>query len=108
MMSQFANAEYLTMTAAAALVGPRRRGRPTWHRTIRRWIEEGVGGIRLKSMYRGGILMTRADWIDEFFAAIKQKRDSRRRPNAIELSSYSEEQRRRDRVRDELKAMGAL
>lgn len=66
---------WLSMGEAAKEVGPRRAGKPTCADTVRQWVKEGLRGVKLRGMMRGGILVTSREWLDEFFAAYRDRRD---------------------------------
>lgn len=48
---------------------PRRRGtgKPTHERTVRRWVEVGLKGVKLETLYVGGIRHTSAEAVQRFF-----------------------------------------
>lgn len=66
---------WLSRSAAAAYVGPRRAGRPTSPETIGDWMTKGCRGVRLRFQLRGCQNFTRVEWIDEFFAELTRRRE---------------------------------
>lgn len=69
---------WLSRKDAAAYVGRRRAGRPTNPETIGDWMNRGLRGVRLRYELRGVQFFTRAEWIDEFFAALKRLKEGHR------------------------------
>ena len=62
--------EWLSASAAAAYVGPRRGGKPTHPVTIQTWWGSGLYGVVLQSEDRAGVRCTRPEWIDEFMRRV--------------------------------------
>ncbi len=60
-------AVWLTMATAADWIGPRRAGRPTSRNTVTAWCIHGLRGVKLRSVLRGGVRMTRLRWIRQFW-----------------------------------------
>src|SRR5262249_55675485 len=70
---------WLGFAAAAALLGGRRGAKPTHPDTVRHWASAGLRGVVLRSQWRGGVKMTRAEWLEEFFEEVGKAREEARR-----------------------------
>jgi hypothetical protein len=56
----------ISLTEAAGLVPPGRRGRPTHLSTLLRWIKPGVRGVRLEAVRLGGRWVTSREALQRF------------------------------------------
>lgn len=92
--------DWMTMRQAALYVGPRREGRPTDKETVREWAIRGLRGVVLRSETRGGIRMTTAEWVDDFFRRLDAPR--------ARAPTNAERARRHERAMKRLREMGAL
>lgn len=63
--------DWLSASAAAEHVGPRRQGRPTHPLTVRAWWGKGLAGVVLRSELRGGLRCTKAEWVEQFFKDVE-------------------------------------
>jgi hypothetical protein len=70
--------ERLTMSEVRALLGKRRNGRPINPTTLWRWYHCGVRGVTLRTRVEGGLRVTTRAWLEEFFDALRAKRDGER------------------------------
>jgi hypothetical protein len=66
----------LTFKQVAAIVPPRRKGRPCNLATVYRWSVAGIRGIRLESVCFGGSRMTSREALHRFIAAVTKKADA--------------------------------
>lgn len=57
---------YLLVREACAILP----GRPHLN-TVRRWMNDGVNGVKLRSTRFGGKRLTTEEWCDEFIAAVQ-------------------------------------
>jgi hypothetical protein len=67
-MTRMENVTWLNVREAAKHVASL-TGRKTHPQTIRDWANRGLRGVRLRSVYRGGVKLTCPEWLEEFFEA---------------------------------------
>jgi hypothetical protein len=93
--------EWITLADAAEQVGPRRAGRPTSKQTIWVWHHVGYGstGIKLRAWFRGGILMTKPEELEDFFHRLDQHRSAEAKKAETSERSNAQSSRDADRAR---------
>lgn len=98
--------KWLTIAEVCEYVGPRGRGEGTAEGTVRQWIDRGLSGTRLMAQYRGGVIMTTVEWIEEFFERVSQIR-SRKKRNRI-IPTPTQRRRSHQKAVEKLKAANAI
>jgi hypothetical protein len=97
--------ERLTMADVRRLLGKRRGGKLITPSTLWRWYRVGVRGVVLQTRVEGGMRITTRGWLDEFFRAIKAKRDGKAElPMA---RTASQRKKAGERAGERLEARGA-
>jgi hypothetical protein len=69
-MIDIATESLLTLSQAARVRPLGRRGRPTHHSTVYRWISRGVRGCKLEAIRLGGTLYTSREALQRFGEAL--------------------------------------
>lgn len=104
-------AEELTVQQLAERIGPRRGGRPTSPRTVRYWMLHGLVGVKLRSWL--DVSVRKTTWEDYLHfrtevGRVKERRWQVLREAAQRTGRRDERtQKRADRARAALEAMGA-
>lgn len=80
----------ITIIEAAKLF-PTRNGKHPAAKTVRRWIKEGVKGVKLKGSRVGGFFYTTPEWVKEF-----EDRCSGRKPEVSSRERKERNQRARE------------
>lgn len=101
--------KYISCRDIAKCLPSRRAGRPTWPRTVARWMREGLSGIVLKSVPIAGARFTTQEWLTEFFERVDgAKQEKRGRANPVKPKRLVGVNRKaQERARRMLEAMGA-
>lgn len=96
----------VSMVTAADMIGPRRGQSPTNDRTVRGWCIHGLNGVRLRSLWQGGIRMTCWQWIQDFFEAVGERKELAREREQFPMPTPAELKQRYAAAKAELEAMG--
>ena len=99
--------QWLTIADAAELVGIRKSRRPTHYQTVRGWMVDGLRGVRLRSVMRGGCRMTTQQWLSEFFDVLNNAREREIANAPSRLRSPAAASKAQERAKRELEALGA-
>src|SRR5260370_41637777 len=95
----------LSLSDAAKLIPPSRKGRPTHVATLTRWILHGVRGVQLDGARIGGRWVTSREALDRFSAALTAARLPGDQPRSLKQLTATR-QRELERVDRELQALG--
>lgn len=98
---------WLTLEQAAAYIATRPGGKPVVKQTVWDWTAHGVRGIVLESQHRGMYVMTKVEWIEEFFARVAVVKGLRLRRAHPEHMTPKRLTRSQQEARDQLEQMNA-
>ncbi len=99
----------MSLTQAAGLIPPRRRGRKTNVLTLYRWLTSGCRGIIMPTIQCGGTRCTSVEGIQWFFEALTQlsRGEMSRTPDIPLRRSPSRRRRESEQAGKRLEQMGA-
>jgi hypothetical protein len=96
----------ISLAQAARLFPPNRQGKPVHVTTLQRWVLDGIRGVHLEAARAGGRWVTSREAVARFLAALTAGHLSQ--PAAVTRPDGSAEQRRHERVEEQLSKLGVV